>query len=80
MTMYVCPKGHQSQAGDYCDECGAAIGGSKPAAPAAQAAQSAPATAAPTSTGAACPECGTPQAGRFCEVLISSALIARRQD
>ncbi len=65
MTMHVCPKGHQSQAGDYCDECGAPIAGLR----------STPSTGTPsqplpteTPSGQPCPECGTPQGGRFCEV------------
>ncbi|MET7426921.1 FHA domain-containing protein [Dactylosporangium sp. NPDC005555] len=57
--MAVCPKGHESETTDYCDECGAAMS-PPPAAPA-------PAVTAPRPT-AVCPECGTPLTGRFCEV------------
>jgi hypothetical protein len=59
--MPTCPKGHTSVAEDYCDECGAPIA-------------SAPSTvepgaaAAPAAPAEACPECGTPRDGRFCEV------------
>lgn len=72
MATYTCPKGHASQAGDYCDECGAAIAGAKPtqggtstaAAPSAQ-----PTSVEPGAPqGAPCPECQAPQSGRFCEV------------
>lgn len=63
--MFTCPKGHQSQAGDYCDECGAPIGAGSPVT-----AEAPPSTITPTESSASvpCPECGTPQAGRFCEV------------
>jgi hypothetical protein len=53
--MPICPSGHASEAADYCDVCGDLIGG----APAAE----------PGPGGApACPHCGTPRSGRFCEV------------
>ncbi len=69
MTMHVCPKGHQSQAGDYCDECGAPIAGLR-STPSTGTPSSAPATApaVETSPGQPCPDCGSPQSGRFCEV------------
>jgi hypothetical protein len=60
--MPVCPRGHQSVATDYCDECGAPLSG---AAPVAASPAAAP-VAAPA--GELCPECGTPRTGRFCEV------------
>ena len=64
-----CPKGHDSVATDYCDECGAPIGGQ----------QAVPVSAAPVpvaareavpgaGAGELCPKCGTPRTGRFCEV------------
>src|ERR1041385_7229570 len=59
--MPVCPRGHQSQSTDYCDECGTPIGGSVP--PAA-----APAPSSTAASSAVCPDCGTPASGRFCEV------------
>lgn len=53
--MPTCVEGHQSAATDYCDVCGAEIG-------------SAAAPAAPPSPEAkACPACGMPSTGRFCE-------------
>jgi FHA domain len=68
-----CPKGHESVATDYCDECGTPIGGQQ-----AIPVSAPPASAAPPAQGAAgasvagggevCPNCGTPRAGRFCEV------------
>jgi hypothetical protein len=68
VTTYACPKGHQSSTDDFCDECGARIGGTvaipRPAEVAAAAASS-PSSAA----GPPCPNCGAPRAGgsRFCE-------------
>jgi hypothetical protein len=60
--MPECPSGHQSQTSDYCDTCGALMGGA------------AAASAAATSAGAAtqgntdtCPVCGAARGGRFCE-------------
>jgi hypothetical protein len=53
--MPTCVEGHTSKADDYCDVCGAPIGS-----PAAQ--------ADPSSAEAkACPACGMPVSGRFCE-------------
>ncbi len=54
--MPTCIEGHASKADDYCDVCGAPIGS-----PAAQP-DSPPATEAK-----ACPACGMPVSGRFCE-------------
>lgn len=56
--MATCPQGHASGSDDYCDVCGAQIGGA-----------ATPAAAAPQPAGAeSCPVCQTPQAGQFCEV------------
>jgi pSer/pThr/pTyr-binding forkhead associated (FHA) protein len=67
--MHICPKGHQSQAGDYCDECGAPIGGSRSTSSAGMPTSAPVATPdAVTPPGLPCPECATPQGGRFCEV------------
>ncbi|RJO78413.1 FHA domain-containing protein [Nocardia panacis] len=50
----ICPDGHDSLATDYCDVCGAPLA----------------VVAAPTVAAAilACPACGSPASGRFCEV------------
>ncbi|MEU4236724.1 FHA domain-containing protein [Actinoplanes sp. NPDC026619] len=66
MTTYTCPKGHSSSTDDFCDECGAKIGGASTApAPVV----TAPATATPSAPAADCPNCGAPHAAgsRFCE-------------
>lgn len=54
--MPTCPEGHASAAADYCDVCGSPM-----EAPAGQQASA----SAPVLT--ACPACGAPIAGRFCE-------------
>jgi hypothetical protein len=54
--MPTCIEGHASKADDYCDVCGAPIGS-----PAAQPAST------PTPEAKACPACGMPVSGRFCE-------------
>jgi hypothetical protein len=70
--MPTCPKGHDSVAGDYCDECGTPIGATPTSYPAGppQAAEtvSPPVPGASGAAGEKCPECGTPRSGRFCEV------------
>lgn len=55
--MPTCVEGHQSTATDYCDVCGAAIENASAAA--------VPATPEPAAK--ACPACGVPTVGRFCE-------------
>jgi hypothetical protein len=66
--MHICPRGHDSVAADYCDECGTPIGA--PAAPIPKA----PILAATVEIAAdavntdPCPDCGTARSGRFCEV------------
>jgi hypothetical protein len=67
VTTYACPKGHPSTTGDFCDECGAKIGGTSAVAVP-------PPLPSPSATpdivgGAECPNCGFPRAGssRFCE-------------
>jgi len=52
--VLTCPDGHQTSATDYCDVCGAALGGGAEAAAPEPAAQ--------------CPACGAAISGRFCEV------------
>jgi hypothetical protein len=68
VTTYTCPKGHESTEADFCDECGAKIGGTA-AIPVSQPSSPTPATAAAPASGDLCPHCGTPRAGasRFCE-------------
>jgi predicted component of type VI protein secretion system len=71
MAEAICPNGHLSDTADYCDQCGAKIGGdpSVAAAPAA-AATSTPAPSAAAGPTKACPACGAPNAegDKFCEV------------
>jgi len=54
--MPTCVEGHSSKAADYCDVCGAPIGSAaaQPDSPASVEAK-------------ACPACGMPVSGRFCE-------------
>ena len=60
MSVATCPKGHPSSTDDYCDTCGAKIGGAMPIPE--------PSARPAASSGASCPHCGTPSgAGRFCE-------------
>ena len=75
MATVTCPAGHESSTEDYCDTCGAPIGAAT--AGEAEAAETEAAEAAGTGeaeTGAAtaepvpaCPGCGEPVVGRFCE-------------
>jgi hypothetical protein len=73
MAEAICPNGHLSDTADYCDQCGAKIGGD-PNAPALAAAGEvgvAPAaSAAAAGPTVACPACGAPNAegDKFCEV------------
>jgi hypothetical protein len=72
--MARCPSGHESQTTDYCDTCGALMGG-PPVSPsttgAAEGAEASGGAFAATATtgepGEACPVCGAPRSGRFCE-------------
>jgi hypothetical protein len=70
---YACPKGHASTTDDFCDTCGAKIGGTAAFTPPATSSTTSPAptstTPAATPGGEPCPHCGTPRAGagRFCE-------------
>lgn len=50
--MATCADGHTSTATDYCDVCGMPMG---------------PAPDTPADVATACPSCGTPCSGRFCE-------------
>jgi len=71
MAEAICPNGHLSDTADYCDQCGAKIGGDPNAPAAAGEVGAAPArsTAAAGPT-VACPACGAPNAegDKFCEV------------
>jgi hypothetical protein len=60
--MATCPKGHESATADYCDQCGAPIGGAT-----ATPASSTPVAEPAPASAKTCPVCGTPQTGRFCE-------------
>ncbi|BCJ40323.1 hypothetical protein GCM10010168_31820 [Actinoplanes ianthinogenes] len=62
MSSFTCPNGHVSTEADYCDTCGAKIGGAPVAAEAVK-------DPAPMLNSENCPNCGTPRAGaaRFCE-------------
>ena len=53
--MPLCPRGHASGDAGYCDVCGDRIGGAPRAEP------------GPPAGPPACPHCGTPRSGRFCE-------------
>ena len=66
--MATCPSGHESASDDYCDVCGALIGTGVlthfDQAPASAPAQ---APAGVSQAEGACPRCGSPQVGQFCE-------------
>ena len=72
MAEAICPNGHLSDTADYCDQCGAKIGGDPSAATpgAAREAAGAPAASAAAGPTKACPACGAPNAegDKFCEV------------
>jgi len=67
--MALCPSGHQSQTTDYCDTCGAVMGGAPvtPASASAAPSGAGPAAAASGGAGGSCPQCGAERGGRFCE-------------
>ena len=72
MAEAICPNGHLSDTADYCDQCGAKIGGD-PNAPAPAAAGEVGAGPSPSAAAGptiACPACGAPNAegDKFCEV------------
>src|SRR6185437_15887171 len=68
--MARCPAGHESQTNDYCDTCGAVMGGS-PLTPApvleSTALLGADLGSAGPGAGGSCPNCGAERGGRFCE-------------
>lgn len=66
--MPVCPRGHGTAAGGYCDACGVPIG-DVTSSPYGTLAASVPAAVTGSGEVVRCPEagCGTPRAGRYCE-------------
>lgn len=63
MSTFACPNGHQSGDSEWCDTCGASIGGSPDAVPVAPASSTATPTSTPTPASTAeaqsnCPNCG----------------------
>lgn len=67
--MPVCPNGHTSRSADHCDVCGGAMTGPpRAAAPPAADRDPAPGPGGDPGGDDACPQCGTPRSGRFCEV------------
>jgi hypothetical protein len=64
--MATCPKGHESTATDYCDECGTPMSGAPMGAAAGGPAGQRPVSA--STPDESCPDCGTTRTGRFCEV------------
>jgi hypothetical protein len=78
--MTTCPSGHESASDDFCDVCGILIGapplsetgalsGITPGTggPFVTGAGPVPGTGAPPPAAEACPRCGVPRAGQFCE-------------
>ena len=74
--MPVCPSGHQSQTSDYCDTCGAVMGGAPithasaiGGLPESALAATVLSSSVPPAGGSAesCPQCGADRDGRFCE-------------
>jgi hypothetical protein len=57
--VVTCPAGHESADLEFCDVCGADMGGNAAAAPAPE--------PAPEGEPELCPRCGTPRSDRFCE-------------
>ena len=72
MAEAICPNGHLSDTADYCDQCGAKIGGdpNAPALAAAGEVGAGPSPSAAAGPAIACPACGAPNAegDKFCEV------------
>jgi hypothetical protein len=76
--MPLCPSGHQSHTSDYCDTCGAVMGGAPITHASPLAGSSIPESALASTmlsgtgsasgrTGEVCPQCGADRDGRFCE-------------
>ena len=69
MTV-ACPRGHESGATDYCDQCGAPIAGGPPAAGATEVLPALDEIdTSPAARREPCPACGAPRSGddRYCE-------------
>jgi hypothetical protein len=62
--MAICPAGHDSASDDFCDVCGILIT-AEPSL--AQAATVLAAGLGPGASAEACPQCGAPRVGQFCE-------------
>lgn len=58
--MPACPRGHESDASDYCDVCGAQLEATELGAPASSGPD-------PGEAAASCPRCGATRYGRYCE-------------
>jgi FHA domain len=69
VTTFACPNGHQSSDPEWCDTCGAPIGGSPEATPAATPASPPRAAAPATQPQTNCPNCGllNEVSNLFCE-------------
>jgi hypothetical protein len=70
VTTFACPNGHQSNDPEWCDTCGAPIGGSPDVTPAPTPAAAAPSpTATPSAQQTSCPNCGSSNeaSNLFCE-------------
>lgn len=68
MPEAICPNGHLSDTADYCDQCGARIGGDPAPAP-GPASPTGAASGGPSGATGPCPACAAPNAegDRFCE-------------
>ena len=69
MTV-TCPRGHESQATDYCDQCGAPIAAGQPTAGSTQVLAAVDEVdTSPAARREPCPVCGAPRSGddRYCE-------------
>ncbi len=69
MSIYQCPKGHESTESDFCSECGAKIYGAPELEIASPSLSIAPPTVVPTVE--YCPDCTAPHeigSGNFCEI------------
>ncbi|HNV42077.1 MAG TPA: zinc ribbon domain-containing protein, partial [Ornithinibacter sp.] len=68
-TPAVCPNGHDSQASDYCDTCGAPISQNGAAAGGAATPEGGATASTPEAEPETCPSCGADKAASalFCE-------------